>query len=60
MEISKAGLFVTVLAFIGFAVLSFNLAGWWCVIIAPTLTLFASRPVFEGSGWAWERRIESE
>ena len=60
MEIHKVGIFVMCLALVIFTALTFKIMGWWCLIVGPAITIYGSRPVVEGGGWAWERRVSGD
>jgi hypothetical protein len=55
-KISPVGLAMTFSALLVFSFLFYSLVGWWFVVAAPTMTLFAARPVAGGDRMMWEKK----
>lgn len=59
-EISKIGVFFTIVAFIIFTGLTSKVVGWWCLLFGPLIALAACRPGHDGGPCLWEKSDYTE
>ena len=58
-QISTFGTIVTITAVIVFTVLTYQMVGWWCVIVGPFIAMAACRPPEGSDRCAWEKSYQT-